>query len=230
MAVSVDTVYQRVLTIANKEQRGYITPQDFNLLANQAQLDIIEQYFYDLNQYSYALSNNNQYSDMVTILREKIQVFNKQAVVNGVVGVGYDMNTISDLYRLGAIEYNGFLAEEMDVKDSISILQAPLMAPTTERPVYTIRENIVNFSPDNFSASAVCNYIRKPHKVEWGYVVLNDRALYNANTTTDFELHGSDEIELVFKILSLSGLVIEDPSLYQAGSIEDAKNTQQEKQ
>ena len=36
MAVSVDTVYQRVLAIANKEQRGYITPQEFNLFANQA--------------------------------------------------------------------------------------------------------------------------------------------------------------------------------------------------
>ena len=29
--IKVDTVYQRVLAIANKEQRGYITPQEFNL-------------------------------------------------------------------------------------------------------------------------------------------------------------------------------------------------------
>ena len=45
MAVSVDTVYQRVLAILNKEQRGYVTPQEFNLFANQAQSDIFEQYF-----------------------------------------------------------------------------------------------------------------------------------------------------------------------------------------
>ena len=38
MAVNIDTVYQRVLTLANKEQRGYVTPQEFNLLANQAQM------------------------------------------------------------------------------------------------------------------------------------------------------------------------------------------------
>ena len=50
MAISVDRVYQQVLTMANKEQRGYITPQEFNLLANQAQLEIFEQYFYDINQ------------------------------------------------------------------------------------------------------------------------------------------------------------------------------------
>ena len=51
MAVSIDTVYQRVLSILNKEQRGYVTPQEFNLFANQAQLDLFEQYFYDINQF-----------------------------------------------------------------------------------------------------------------------------------------------------------------------------------
>ena len=49
MAISVDTIYQRVLAIANKEQRGYITPQEFNLLANQAQRSIFESYFFDKN-------------------------------------------------------------------------------------------------------------------------------------------------------------------------------------
>ena len=41
MAVSIDTVYQRVLSIANKEQRGYITPHEFNTFADQAQLEIL---------------------------------------------------------------------------------------------------------------------------------------------------------------------------------------------
>ena len=49
MAVSVNTVYSRVLVLANKEQRGYITPQEFNLLANQAQMKIFESYFYSKN-------------------------------------------------------------------------------------------------------------------------------------------------------------------------------------
>ena len=38
MAINIDTVYQKVLAFANKEQRGYITPQEFNLFADQAQL------------------------------------------------------------------------------------------------------------------------------------------------------------------------------------------------
>ena len=50
MAISVDTIYQRVLALANKEQRGYVTPQEFNLLANQAQMTIFESYFYSKNK------------------------------------------------------------------------------------------------------------------------------------------------------------------------------------
>ena len=40
MAISIDTVYQRVLAFANKEQRGYITPQEFNLFAGQVQMEM----------------------------------------------------------------------------------------------------------------------------------------------------------------------------------------------
>ena len=75
MAVSIDTVYQRVLSILNKEQRGYVTPQEFNLFANQAQLDLFEQYFYDINQFGRLPGNDTEYSDMLKLLDEKIAIF-----------------------------------------------------------------------------------------------------------------------------------------------------------
>ena len=36
----IDEVYKLVQTFANKEQRGYITPSEFNLLAQQAELEL----------------------------------------------------------------------------------------------------------------------------------------------------------------------------------------------
>ena len=50
MAINVNTVYTTVLSILNKEQRGYITPEEFNKLGTQVQLEIFENYFEDLNQ------------------------------------------------------------------------------------------------------------------------------------------------------------------------------------
>ena len=75
--VSIDTVYQKVLAIANKEQRGYITPQEFNLFADQAQKDIFEQYFYDINQFNRVPGNDTEYSDMLRLLDEKLSIFKR---------------------------------------------------------------------------------------------------------------------------------------------------------
>ena len=70
MAISVDTVYQTVLAIANKEQNGYITPQEFNLFADHAQMDIFEQYFYDLNQRQRTQGTEIDYADITTNIEE----------------------------------------------------------------------------------------------------------------------------------------------------------------
>ena len=79
MSVSIDTVYQRVLGILNKEQRGYVTPQEFNLFANQAQMDLFEQYFYDINQFGRLHGNDTEYSDMLDTLNKKISAFETSA-------------------------------------------------------------------------------------------------------------------------------------------------------
>jgi hypothetical protein len=75
MAVNIDTVYQTVLAIANKEQRGYITPLEFNLLASKAQRNIFEQYFYDINKFNKMPGNSTEFSDMLYMLEEKIAPF-----------------------------------------------------------------------------------------------------------------------------------------------------------
>ena len=75
--VNVDTVYQKVLALANKEQRGYITPQEFNLFADHAQMEIFEQYFYDSDQFKRRSGNDSEYHDMVDLIDEKLYFFKK---------------------------------------------------------------------------------------------------------------------------------------------------------
>ena len=67
MAVNVDTVYKTVLYILNKEQRGYITPDEFNTLGTQVQLEIFEQYFEELNQQLRTPENDSEYANRVKI-------------------------------------------------------------------------------------------------------------------------------------------------------------------
>ncbi len=75
MAVNVNTVYKTVLLILNKEQRGYLTPDEFNKTATQVQLDIFNSYFETENQQLRIPDNNSEYSDRVKNVQEKIAIF-----------------------------------------------------------------------------------------------------------------------------------------------------------
>jgi len=75
MAINVDTVYKTVLLILNKEQRGYMTPDEFNKTATQVQLEIFENYFDDLNQQLRVSDNDSEYADRQKNIDEQISVF-----------------------------------------------------------------------------------------------------------------------------------------------------------
>jgi len=75
MAINVNTVYQTVLLILNKEQRGYMTPVEFNKIGQQVQLEIFEKYFEDLNQQIRIPQTNVDYADRVMSLDEKMAIF-----------------------------------------------------------------------------------------------------------------------------------------------------------
>jgi hypothetical protein len=231
MAVSVDTVYQRVLALANKEQRGYVTPIEFNLLANQAQTHIFEQYFYDLNKLERDSTNSFEYADPIEIVKEKISVFEVRdaVVLNGTT-------LPADLYRLGMVMYNGVEADYVSHREFRNMTRVKLLRPTDNRPIYT-RDNVdlqvwgadANGATERKTGQGItCNYIKKPAEVIWNYVILpgaqGEYPLYNANTSANFELHYSEEIHLVNKILELAGIVINKPGLAQLAEQEQLQN------
>ncbi|MDA9245676.1 hypothetical protein N9P20_00780 [Polaribacter sp.] len=242
MSVSIDTVYQRVLGILNKEQRGYITPQQFNLFANQAQQDLFEQYFYDINQFGRISGNSTEYSDMLTLLNEKINIFETSGLFTR---SGDYFIKPADLYRLGTVVYKNTTqdafgvdstehieAERINANEFLYINSSPLTKPKNTRPIYVSNSTGLKIYASNevTSTSLVyANYIKKPTKVEWKYQMVFGQALYDSSGSTDFELHPSEEVELIFKILELSGISIKDLSVYQVANSEEQETIQQEK-
>lgn len=87
MAINVNTVYNTVLSILNKEQRGYITPDEFNKLATQVQLDVFESYFEDMNQQLRVPQTTNEYANRQKNVDDCISIFKTIASPN-LVGVG----------------------------------------------------------------------------------------------------------------------------------------------
>tara|TARA_Y100000361_G_C11101438_1_gene312153 strand:- start:110 stop:904 length:795 start_codon:yes stop_codon:yes gene_type:complete len=110
MAVSINSVYQKVMALANKEQRGFITPQEFNLLANQAQQDIFEQYFYDLDAAEQEPTKPSVGQVKNTIIKKIEYAINKAIpYVNMVYSNGsFDFpaaTTATSSHRVGGVRY-----------------------------------------------------------------------------------------------------------------------------
>ena len=232
MAVNIDTVYQRVLAIANKEQRGYITPQEFNLFANQAQMEIFEQYFYDLNQFSRIPGNNTEYSDMVDLLEEKINIFKRTKEITSLPTgntIDYPENTyrIGNLYKVG----HGIITK-VNLDQLILMTNSLILQPNLDRPVYIDKNKTLTlYYGEGTLGPITLTFVKKPDTVNWNYTVVGEQALYdNGLNSRDFELHESEETSLVMKILSYAGITLKDNTLYQIGEGSEVKKIQQEKQ
>jgi len=242
MAISVNTVYQRVLGVLNKEQRGYVTAQEFNLFANQAQQDLFEQYFYDINQFGRVPGNSTEYSDMVTLLNEKINIFE---TIDAPTRESNYFIAPSNLYRLGSIVYkntttNSFgvasteqiEAERINANEFLYINSSPLTKPTNTRPVFISNASGIKvYANSEVTDVALVDYqyIKKPATVNWAYQIVFNEPLYDASNSVDFELHPADEADLVIKILELAGILIKDLNLYQVMNQEEQETIQQEK-
>jgi len=229
MAVSIDTVYQRVLTLANKEQRGYITPQEFNLLANQAQMEILEQYFADVTIHSKLPGSTEEYSDPLSILYEKIGIFEEEQentwVNTNMPSSPNGYRSIPNIvYKIGTIQHATAHVEILSSKDYDEAINLPLTSPTTARPIAKITNQGILITPN--TPINLISFIRRPQKVEWAYVIVNDKPLYNPNVSVNFELHPSEETELVYKILKLAGFNLKAVDVAQAAAALEQENKQ----
>lgn len=248
MAINVDTVYKTVLLILNKEQRGLVTPDEFNKTATQVQLDIFEQYFDDINQQLRVPQSDYDYSDRQMSIDEKISPFKTEG--NCIYNAGkFDLPTV-DLngnsviyngtepvvstqivfYKLGTPVFSpivGFPTELqlLQRNDFYNIEKSPLTASTKDFPTYLYENNKLTIRPSSITSDVSTSFLRRPRNVVWGFTLGNvGQYLYNSFTATNFELNASEQVNVILRILLYSGVIIKDPQIIQVAASEIQQN------
>tara|TARA_R100000935_G_scaffold21223_1_gene39610 strand:+ start:7 stop:762 length:756 start_codon:yes stop_codon:yes gene_type:complete len=239
MAINVNTVYQTVLMILNKEQRGYMTPTEFNKVATQVQLEIFEKYFDDLNQQLRVPQADTDYADRQESIDEKIAIFKTfgNALYDGATLPQNPYFTLptSDLYgdvvsfyKLGNVLFNNEkIVQRLDRHEFYYINNSKLTKPTKINPVYLYENQKLFIKPNSIVDSIQVDYLRKPNDVIWGFTPgLLGQYLYNTSAysltnptgSTNFEIHESEQTEVILKILLYSGIIIRDPEVVQTAA------------
>ncbi len=247
MAISVNAVYRTVLSIMNKEGRGYLTPDQFNKIGAQVQLDLLEKSFFDYNRAMNRKKSfvvNDEYGDLPRNIKEKIDLLSKEATLSISTGTS---TLPADLYRIINITSGSRTINLQEVKKSeLSYINASkLTKPTLDYPVYYLEsasastsnqavsssnsiDTKIKFLPTTLT-SAQIDYVKIPQEPKWGFTRTDNNAYnYQATTSYDFELHKSEQVNLVIKILAHAGVIVKDPTLIQMAGQEENKKIQLE--
>ena len=218
--VNVDIVYRTVLLIINKEQRGYITPDEFNKTATQVQLEIFNEYFENLNQQIRIPDNDTEYADRIKNLQEKIAIFQTDGTCLPSVLPGadwFDIPAVTNFYKLGTVIYNDDKeVQYVQPNELLEINLSPITKPTKYWPIYTYKDFKIKVFPKTITTGITCTYIRKPANPVWNFTLgTNQQYIYDDDASVQFELHPIEQTNLITKILLYSGIVIEDPQIVQ---------------
>jgi hypothetical protein len=237
----IDSVRSTVLSIISKDNRGYITPFEFNLFAKQAQLEIFEGMFYtysnSVNKQN-AHMHNSGYTDIPKQIEEAIDAFSDYYILNYNAITG-KYNVSDDIYMLNTVIYNGTVeVEKVPYNKIYNLLSSNLTAPTVSYPVYTqegispaVLNSTITVYPDSIAQTGLitAQAVRFPKDPKWTYnTIISGTPIFDPTQLDyqDFELPLSYETDLVIKILQYAGLSIRETEITSAAKAEEGQNAQ----
>ena len=173
MAINVNKVYKTVLSILNKEQRGYLNPDEYNNIAKQVQLEMLEKLFFDYNKFLNVEKVgrvNESFADIPQKIQEQLDEFYTSSSINlNSDGVGV---LPTDLYRVIDLTINNQTVEVQKIdKNKLPYLKSsPLTTPSASFPIYYQRETDFVVDPTTVS-SVFMQYVQTPPDPRWGYTI-----------------------------------------------------------
>jgi hypothetical protein len=241
---SIDRVYRTVKNLANKEQKGFITPSVFNRFAVIAQQNIYNELFTelveakklsrqnvdpgrdksprkrtleDLSNFVVRLNNYNPSSSGSNVFLKPINFSRLISISKGGDRYSIDKTNIEVVYDV----------EKMD-----RILGSNLSTPTNSFPVALISDEIEVF-PDTVQTIDI-TYYRTPGGMQNGALVdsppqwvAEDLAVGNIEIASplsiDFMLPEHFSSEIVYEICKMIGISINDGGMVQVSAQEEAR-------
>tara|TARA_B100000902_G_scaffold108276_3_gene110021 strand:- start:19241 stop:19969 length:729 start_codon:yes stop_codon:yes gene_type:complete len=241
----INSVRNTVLAIINKNNYGYLSPNDFNLFAKQAQLDLFDEYFFQYNQQineENARLSGTGYADIKKSYQEVIDSFSVTSNLTRNTSNIYFMpsaaTTGSDYYLINQVRcssggvFKG-IAELVSNSKITSLNASNLTAPSVMFPAYTQEGASITIYPSTFNGATdvAAQYIRYPKDPKWTYqTISNGDPLFDQSQPDfqDFELPLDDENDLVSKILQYAGISIREGDVFKFGQVEEQMQNQEQ--
>ena len=238
--IGTNAVRNLVMHLLNKNNFGYITPDEYNSFSLLAQLDIFEDLFYQYTNWQNKQNKrmtNSEYANIPKNIQEQIDAFATYTTDTNFIYTpltnswGYTGN---DLYRVENLSLVNSQGKKTDIelvsKSKLNrMVNLGETSPSFTYPVYEKIGDLFRIYPVlTVGYSAELFFLRKPKDPKWTFINVQGNPVYNnsASDLQNFELHASNFVPLVTKILGYCGLSIREEQVQQVANSEEMKKIQ----
>jgi hypothetical protein len=202
MALNVDKVYRFVQFVANKESRGWISPAEFNIAAELAQIAV-----YSRLEAQFLLTKKI-HSDMRPFL--KYATITDNTPRSFPAGFRQLLNARVVTTNVPVVELT-----QAELSDA---LNSQIVAPSATYPNCVVRDDGIQVYPATVTADVIIEYISKiTNAPEWIDTGAGARPIYDSVSSTDFTFDDILFLEISGFVLANVGMNIKDEVVSQYG-------------
>jgi hypothetical protein len=225
--MNVNDMYLICQYAINKAQNGYLTPSEFNLVINQAQVSYQDYLLGEFQQYQYGRPQARVNYSQNENTRQRLTPLIAQVTLtpNSTTGVA---TYPADFVQVDAMwEADGVRRIRYVSQDRLYSYYGSEIDPVTSNPIYLLQDNQFQFYPKNItsiSGNPKMSYVKTATDIIWGYTTVSGRPVYNptpynpstAPTGSQQPVWADvDILEIITRALKLIGLNLQDGMVEQ---------------
>lgn len=209
--------------IVRKKNSGYLSPEQFNMAVNRAQMTKFAELIGDLKGQN-SPSNPKAPIEFNKRVLEDLKQFTNPISIN--VSRSGQANYPSDYvrwvrfaYKTGKNTSSGspetlyLPIEVVDEEKEYYKLSSVIVPPTKEYPIVVFKNTYMQFYPTNLGVVQM-TYLRQPETANWGYTMTSGRPVYNPATSIDLNWPDIAINDIVTRTCSYIGISIKDADIF----------------
>jgi hypothetical protein len=221
--MNVNDMYRICQFAVNKAQNGYLTPSEFNLIINQAQVSYQDYLLGEFQQYQYGRPQARVNYSQNENIRQRLSPLITEATltINGTTG---QAPYPADYIQADTIITPAFKRVRYSQQDTLYSYYNSEIDPIATNPIYLLEPTGFQFYPVTLG-SAILTYVKDAPEIVWAYTTVSGRPVY-APTQTGSGVTPTtgtvqpvwdnvDLLEIIARALKLIGLNLQDGQVQQ---------------
>jgi hypothetical protein len=210
--MNVNDMYRICQFAVNKAQNGYLTPSEFNLTINQAQVSYQDYLLGEFQQYQYGRPQARINYSQNENIRQRLSplITSATLTINGSGEAVYP----ADYVQADTIITTAFNRVRFVQQDALYSYYNSQIDPIATNPIYLLEPTGFQFYPVTLG-SAILTYVKDAPEIVWGYTTVSGRPVYSSGTSVQPVWDNVDLLEIIARALKLIGLNLQDGQVQQ---------------